>query len=34
MTFAMQPFTSNVWDLVGNQVFSGTQIKITLRRAP
>jgi len=34
MTFAMQPFTADVWDLVGSQVFQGTQIQITLRRSP
>ena len=34
ITFAMQPFTTGAWDLVGDKTFSGTRVQITLRRAP
>jgi hypothetical protein len=31
MTFHIQPIGTGVWDLVGDQVFSGTRVQITLR---
>jgi hypothetical protein len=32
MLFDVQPIATGVVDLVGDQVFSGTQVKLTLRR--
>jgi hypothetical protein len=34
MVFTVQPIATGVVDLVGDQLFSGTQVKVTLRRAP
>ena len=34
MLFTVQLISTGVVDLVGDQVFSGTQVKLTLRRAP
>lgn len=34
MHFTLQPIATNTWDLVGDQVFSGTRIQLTLRRGP
>ena len=31
MVFAIQPIATGVWDLVGDQVFSGTRVQLTLR---
>ena len=31
MLFAIQPVATGVWDLVGDQVFSGTRVQLTLR---
>jgi hypothetical protein len=31
MVFAIQPVATGVWDLVGDQVFSGTRVQLTLR---
>ena len=31
MLFTIQPIASNVWDLVGEDTFSGTHVKLTLR---
>jgi hypothetical protein len=33
MPFELVPFSSVAWDLVGDAVFSGTQIRLTLRRS-
>ena len=32
--FTLQPIATNTWDLVGDQVFSGTRIQLTLRHTP
>lgn len=32
MTFALEPIAPGVWDLAGDQVFSGTRIQLRLRR--
>jgi len=34
MVFAIQPVATGVWDLVGDQVFSGTRVQLTLRHGP
>ena len=34
MAFRLQPIANGVWDLVGDQVFSGTRIQLTLRHGP
>ena len=34
MVFAVQPIATGVVDLVGEQVFSGTDVKLTLRHGP
>ena len=31
MLFTIQPIANNVWDLVGEDTFSGTHVKLTLR---
>ena len=31
LVFAIQPVATGVWDLVGDQVFSGTRVQLTLR---
>ena len=31
MLFTIQPIATNVWDLVGEDTFSGTHVKLTLR---
>ncbi len=34
MVFTIQPIATGVWDLVGDQVFSGTRVQLTLRHGP
>ena len=31
MVFTIQPIATGVWDLIGDQVFSGTRVQLTLR---
>jgi hypothetical protein len=31
MIFAVQPIATGVWDLIGDDVFSGTRVQLTLR---
>ena len=34
MELTLQPIATNTWDLVGDQVFSGRRIQLTLRHTP
>ncbi len=34
MTFTLEPIGPGVWDLAGDQVFSGTRIQLRLRHGP
>ena len=34
MDFTLQPIATDTWDLIGDQVFSGTRVQLTLRHTP